>query len=153
MPLVPLLYRLLFSYNRMEDLKKQICIACKSLCPTTVYVLLFLNIQCSDCWRMLLISMCTKLQKRWCEISLLLVNYPFTFAPCGNFFAISPFGIHVPASCTNIIEWDHIECVRRARCQDYMAPIHANPCAKDCTTYTKYVRVWDFIKASSYAII
>ena len=83
------------------------------------------------------LSVCAQnCKKRWCEISLLLVNYPFTFAPCGNFFAISPFGIHVPASCTNIIEWDHIECVRRARCEDYMAPIHANPCVKDCTAYT-----------------
>ena len=85
MPLVPCLYLLWFSYNQMENPKKHICPACKSLCPTTVYVLLFLNIHCSDRWRMLLISMCTKLQKRWCEISLLLVNYPFTFAPCGNF--------------------------------------------------------------------
>ena len=36
MPLVPCLYLLWFSYNQMENLKKQIRPACKSLCPTTV---------------------------------------------------------------------------------------------------------------------
>ena len=36
MPLVPCLYLLWFSYNEMENLKKQISPACWSFCPTTV---------------------------------------------------------------------------------------------------------------------
>ena len=39
MPLVPCLYLLWFSYNQMENPKKHICPACKSLCPTTLFTL------------------------------------------------------------------------------------------------------------------
>ena len=35
MLLVPILYLVWFSHNKMEKLKKQICLAWQSLCPTT----------------------------------------------------------------------------------------------------------------------
>jgi len=38
MLLVPILYLVWFSYNKMEQLKRKICLACQSLCPTTVHV-------------------------------------------------------------------------------------------------------------------